>query len=84
MLRRVHGAVRAGASRARRPLSRLAVPAGTRRAARELHSDESGAAMVEYAIVTAVIAVVALTAAQAIGTSVVDVFNDISTALDGI
>ena len=57
---------------------------GIHGAARELHSDESGAAMVEYAIVTAVIAVVALTAAQAIGTSVVDVFNDISTALDGI
>ena len=57
---------------------------GIQRAAGALHSDERGAAMVEYAIVTAVIAVVALTAAQAIGTSVVDVFNDISTALDGI
>lgn len=54
------------------------------RAAEALHRDEGGAAMVEYAIVTAVIAVVALTAAQAIGTSVVDVFTDISTALDGI
>ena len=32
---------------------------------RRLHEDERGAAMVEYAIVTAVIAVVALTAAQA-------------------
>ena len=52
--------------------------------ARALHQDEGGAAMVEYAIVTAVIAVVALTAAQAIGTNVVSVFNDISTALAGI
>ena len=51
---------------------------------RALHADEGGAAMVEYAIVTAVIAVVALTAAQAIGTNVVAVFNDIATALDGI
>ena len=57
---------------------------GVHRAVRALHEDESGAAMVEYAIVTAVIAVVALTAAQAIGTSVVDVFTDISDALDGI
>ena len=49
--------------------------------ARALHEDESGAAMVEYAIVTAVIAVVALTATQAVGTSVVGVFNDIVAAL---
>ena len=57
---------------------------GIYRAVRVLHEDERGAAMVEYAIVTAVIAVVALTAAQAIGVSVVGVFTDISTALDGI
>ena len=54
------------------------------RAARELGRDEGGAAMVEYAIVTAVIAVVALTAAQALGESVTDVFEDITAALDGI
>jgi len=53
-------------------------------AVRALHADESGAAMVEYAIVTAVIAVVALTAAQAVGTAVVGVFNDIVTALTSI
>ena len=53
-------------------------------AARALHRDERGAAMVEYAIVTAVIAVVALTAAQALGNAVTDVFNDITTALEGI
>ena len=40
--------------------------------------------MVEYAIVTAVIAVVALTAAQALGESIVGVFEDITDALDGI
>ena len=50
-------------------------------AARSLQRDEAGAAMVEYAIVTAVIAVVALTAAQAVGTSVVGVFGDIVSAL---
>ena len=53
-------------------------------AVRMLHRDERGAAMVEYAIVTAVIAVVALAAAQALGQSVVGVFTDISDALDGI
>ena len=50
-------------------------------AARALQRDDDGAAMVEYAIVTAVIAVVALTAAQAVGTSVVGVFGDIVSAL---
>ena len=53
----------------------------TMEAARALHRDEDGAAMVEYAIVTAVIAVVALSAAQAVGTSVVGVFGDIVSAL---
>ena len=53
-------------------------------AARALHADEEGAAMVEYALVTAVIAVVALSAAQALGTSVAGVFNDIVTALTSI
>ncbi len=51
---------------------------------RRLNGDERGAAMVEYAIVTAVIAVVALTAAQAVGTSIVSVFNDIAAALTSI
>lgn len=46
--------------------------------------EEAGAAMVEYAIVTAVIAVAALTAAQAVGTGVVGVFNDIVSALTSL
>ena len=49
-----------------------------------LLSQEHGAAMVEYAIVTAVIAVAALTAAQAVGTGVVGVFNDIVSALTSL
>ena len=53
-------------------------------AVRAVHTDESGAAMVEYAIVTAVIAVIALTAAQSVGTAVVGVFNDIVAALTSI
>ena len=54
------------------------------RTARMIHADEGGAAMVEYAIVTAVIAVAALTAAQAVGTGVAGVFNDIVAALTSI
>ena len=57
---------------------------GMARALAALHRDEQGAAMVEYAIVTAVIAVVALTAAQALGNAVTDVFDDITAALQGI
>ena len=45
---------------------------------------ESGQAMVEYAIVTALIAVVALVAVQALGTSIVGVFRNIVTAITGI
>ena len=56
-------------------------PAG---ALARLARDERGAAMVEYAIVTAVIAIVALTAAQALGTELVALFNQITTALQGI
>ena len=51
---------------------------------RQLGREQGGAAMVEYAIITAVIAIVALSAAQAVGTSVVGVFNNIVTALTGI
>lgn len=46
-----------------------------------LRDDERGAAMVEYAIITAVIAIVALTATQAVGTAVTGVFNNIVDAL---
>ncbi|MEX2230417.1 MAG: Flp family type IVb pilin [Dehalococcoidia bacterium] len=46
-----------------------------------LHREESGAAMVEYAILSAVIAVVALTAARTLGTSVTRVFNQVVQAL---
>lgn len=50
-------------------------------ALRALHEDEAGATMVEYAIVTAGIAVVAMVAVQALGTAIVSVFNGIVTAI---
>ena len=51
---------------------------------RRLGREQRGAAMVEYAIITAVIAVVALSAAQSVGSAVVTVFNNIVTALTSI
>ncbi len=53
-------------------------------AARALHRDERGAEMVEYAIVTALIAVVALAAVQTLGTTIAGVFGNIVTALGSI
>lgn len=54
------------------------------RATRGFHSDEEGAAMTEYAIVVAGIAVVAMVAVQAVGTAIIGVFNDIVTALTNV
>ena len=51
---------------------------------RALHHDEEGAAMVEYAIITAGIAVVAMVAVQALGTAILGVFNNIVTAVTHI
>lgn len=51
---------------------------------RRLHVDEDGAAMTEYAIVVAGIAVVAIVAVQAVGTAIIGVFNDIVTALTAV
>lgn len=48
------------------------------------HRDEEGAAMVEYAIVVAGIAVVAIVAVQALGTAVVGVFEDIVAELTSV
>jgi len=52
-----------------------------REAARTLHEEEDGAAMTEYAIVVAGIAVVAIVAVQMLGQAIVGVFTDIVTAL---
>lgn len=49
-----------------------------------LLQDESGQSMVEYALVTALIAVVAIVAVQALGQSIVGVFQDITDALTDI
>jgi Flp pilus assembly pilin Flp len=45
---------------------------------------EEGAAMTEYAIVVAGIAVVAIVAVQAVGTAIVSVFFDIVAAITNI
>ncbi len=49
-----------------------------------LGAGEAGQTMVEYAIVAALIAVVALTAVQALGGGVTTVFNNIVDAITGI
>ena len=54
------------------------------RAARAVHDDEAGAAMTEYAIVVAGIAVVAIVAVQAVGAAIIGVFNDIVSALTAV
>ena len=44
--------------------------------------DESGATAIEYGLIAALIAVVLVGALQAVGTSLTDKFEEISTALD--
>ncbi|MGE3857706.1 MAG: Flp family type IVb pilin [Dehalococcoidia bacterium] len=55
-----------------------------RRATRTLHEEEDGAAMTEYAIVVAGIAVVAIVAVQALGQAIIGVFTDIVSALTAV
>jgi len=52
-----------------------------REQARAFREDEEGAAMTEYAIVVAGIAVVAIMAVQAVGVAIIGVFSDIVTAI---
>ena len=52
---------------------------------RDLLSDgESGQSMVEYALVTALIAIVAIVAVEALGGGVVSVFENIASELGSI
>jgi pilus assembly protein Flp/PilA len=44
---------------------------------------EEGQAMVEYALILALVTVVAITTLEAVGTSVNDVFSNINSALQG-
>jgi pilus assembly protein Flp/PilA len=43
-----------------------------------LRSDEEGATMVEYGLVVAAIAIIALVGAQLVGTNLLGAFNDIA------
>lgn len=49
-----------------------------------LRDGETGQAMVEYAIVVALIAVVAIIAVEALGDGIVSVFENIASELGGI
>jgi pilus assembly protein Flp/PilA len=47
-------------------------------AARALRDGEEGQAMVEYALILALVSVAAVTILQALGTSVSDIFNSVN------
>jgi pilus assembly protein Flp/PilA len=49
---------------------------------RKLRKDEQGATAIEYGLIAALIAVAAITAMTAVGTSLTGVFNDVSSELD--
>jgi pilus assembly protein Flp/PilA len=49
---------------------------------RKLKKDESGATAIEYGLIAALIAVAAITAFQAVGTSLQTTFNSVSTELN--
>lgn len=46
--------------------------------------EEEGATMVEYALMVALIAIVALTAVQTLGTNVSQAFSEIASAIGGV
>ncbi len=48
---------------------------------RNFLSDESGVTAIEYALIASLIAVFIIVAVQAVGTSVSNVFNEVSTTL---
>lgn len=47
------------------------------------HGEESGASLVEYGLLVGLIAVGAIVALNALGTSISGIFGDIGTKLDG-
>ena len=49
---------------------------------RKLKKNESGATAIEYGLIAALIAVAAITAFSAVGTSLQNTFNTVSTKLD--
>jgi len=49
---------------------------------RKLRKDEQGATAIEYGLIAALIAVAAITAMTAVGTSLSTVFSDVSDDLD--
>jgi len=46
--------------------------------------NESGATAIEYGLIAALIAVVIITAATSVGTSLTGVFDDVATELDAV
>jgi Flp pilus assembly pilin Flp len=63
---------------------RVAAAAGLRRLGRGLVATQPGQSMVEYAILAALIAVVAMVAVQALGGGIAQVFQNILGRISGI
>ena len=49
---------------------------------RQFFTDESGATAIEYGLIAALVSVAAITALQAMGNSLSDMFNSVSNELD--
>jgi Flp pilus assembly pilin Flp len=58
--------------------------ANSKTSGRRLRRTEAGQSMVEYAIVAALIAIVAMAAVEALGGGIAQVFDNILSSIDGI
>lgn len=46
--------------------------------------DESGATMIEYGLIAALVAVAAIVALESLGTSITGIFTAVNTKIDGV
>ncbi len=51
---------------------------------RSFLSDESGATMIEYGLIAALVAVAAIVALESLGTSITGIFTAVGTKVDGV
>ena len=50
----------------------------------EFARDESGATMIEYGLIAALVAVAAIVALESLGTSITGIFTTVGTKIDGV
>lgn len=51
---------------------------------RSFLQDESGATMIEYGLIAALVAVAAIVALESLGTSITGIFTAVGTKIDGV